>query len=124
MQKPLFKSSLHRNQVIMGYVLIIPALLFFFVFFGYSLVQAFHYSTLDWDGVTEQTYVGMQNYIDLVHDSVFWKAFTNNYPPFVYLLHASIQQHEQKYNRSVHIIRLQGNSNFPDSRNLQPLAYL
>lgn len=78
MPKSLFKKSLHRNQVIMGYVLIIPALIFFFIFFGYSLVQAFHYSTLDWDGVTQQVYVGLQNYGDLLHDSVFWKAFVNN----------------------------------------------
>ena len=62
----------------MGYLLIIPALLFFIVFFAYSLVQAVHYSTLDWDGVTQPVYVGTQNYIQLFSDPVFWKAFYNN----------------------------------------------
>lgn len=78
MQKFTFKKSLYRNQMIMGYVLIIPALLFFIVFFAYSLVQAVHYSTLDWDGVTQPVYVGVQNYIRLFSDPVFWKAFYNN----------------------------------------------
>lgn len=62
----------------MGYVLIIPAFIFFCVFFGYSLIQAIHYSTLDWDGVTQAVYVGAQNYINLLQDPVFWKAFLNN----------------------------------------------
>ena len=64
--------------MIMGYVLLIPALIFFAVFFGYSLIQAVHYSTLDWNGVTQSTYVGIQNYIELFKDPVFWKAFINN----------------------------------------------
>lgn len=78
MQKFTFRKSLYRNQMIMGYLLIIPALLFFIVFFAYSLVQAVHYSTLDWDGVTQPVYVGTQNYIQLFSDPVFWKAFYNN----------------------------------------------
>lgn len=62
----------------MGYVLLIPAVLFFAVFFGYSLVQAIHYSMLDWDGVTKAAFVGLGNYRELFTDPVFWKAFVNN----------------------------------------------
>jgi raffinose/stachyose/melibiose transport system permease protein len=64
--------------MIMGYVLLIPAVVFFCVFFGYSLIQAVYYSTLDWDGVMPATSVGLKNYTDLLQDSVFWKAFVNN----------------------------------------------
>lgn len=78
MGKITLKKSLYRNQMIMGYVLLIPALIFFAVFFGYSLIQAVHYSALDWNGVTQSTYVGIQNYIELFKDPVFWKAFINN----------------------------------------------
>ena len=78
MQKFTLKKSLYRNQVIMGYVLILPALIFFVIFFAYSLVQAVHYSTLDWDGVMAPAYVGFQNYLDLFSDISFWKAFANN----------------------------------------------
>ena len=77
MRKIGFKKSLYRNQIIMGYLLLIPAVAFF-IFFCYSLLQAFHYSTLDWDGVTAATYVGLQNYVELFTDPVFWKAFINN----------------------------------------------
>ena len=78
MQKFTLKKSLYRNQIIMGYVLILPALIFFAVFFAYSLMQAVRYSTLDWDGVMQPVYVGFQNYVDLFSDASFWKAFTNN----------------------------------------------
>lgn len=78
MQKFTLKKSLYRNQMIMGYVLILPALIFFAVFFAYSLIQAVRYSTLDWDGVMQPVYVGLQNYLDLFSDASFWKAFINN----------------------------------------------
>lgn len=78
LQKTIFKKSLYRSQMIMGYVLLIPAVVFFCVFFGYSLIQAVYYSTLDWDGVMPATSVGLKNYTDLLQDSVFWKAFVNN----------------------------------------------
>lgn len=78
MQKYTLKKSLYRNQMIMGYVLILPALIFFAVFFAYSLIQAVRYSTLDWDGVLQPAYVGFQNYLDLFSDASFWKAFINN----------------------------------------------
>lgn len=78
MGKITFKKSLYRSQMIMGYVLLIPAIVFFVVFFGYSLIQAVHYSTLDWNGVTQAVYVGAENYINLFKDPVFWKAIQNN----------------------------------------------
>ncbi|MEY8326595.1 sugar ABC transporter permease [Lachnospiraceae bacterium 54-11] len=78
MQKFTLKKSLYRNQMIMGYVLILPAVIFFAVFFAYSLIQAVRYSMLDWDGVMQPVYVGLQNYLDLFSDASFWKAFTNN----------------------------------------------
>lgn len=79
MNKIAPKGSLYRNQMIIGYCLIIPAVLLFAVFFIYSLWQAFFYSTLDWDGVSKQVHVGLKNYVDLFQDTVFWKAFINNW---------------------------------------------
>lgn len=78
MKKMNTKKSLYRNHMIMGYILILPALVLFFIFFVYSLVQAFHYSLLDWDGVGQKIYIGIQNYCELLKDPVFWKAFLNN----------------------------------------------
>ena len=56
----MWKKSLKTNQIIMGYLLIIPAVVFFLIFFGYSLLQAVRYSTLDWDGVLPPMQIGMQ----------------------------------------------------------------
>lgn len=73
------KRSLYRNQMIMGYILILPALILFAIFFVYSLIQAVYYSTLEWDGIGVQTSVGLQNYLNLFQDKVFWGAFFNNW---------------------------------------------
>ena len=77
-ERIMWKKSLKTNQIIMGYLLIIPAVVFFLIFFGYSLVQAVRYSTLDWDGVLPPMQIGMQNYQELMRDPVFWKALVNN----------------------------------------------
>lgn len=73
------KKSLYRNQMIMGYLLIIPAFVLFIVFFAYSLGQAVNYSLLDWDGVGKQTFIGLKNYAELFQDEIFWKAFLNSW---------------------------------------------
>ena len=79
MKNKFGKKSLYRNQMRVGYALIVPAFLLFIVFFAYSLVQAFHYSLLDWDGVGKQVYIGFQNYVELFQDVVFGKAFLNSW---------------------------------------------
>lgn len=77
--KNLFRKSLNRNKILIGYILIIPAIALFLIFFAYSLSQAFYYSLLDWDGVGEKTFIGLHNYVELFQDPVFWKAFYNNF---------------------------------------------
>ena len=73
------KESYNRNEVIAGYLLILPAMVLFAVFFIYSLGQAVHYSLLDWSGVGASTYIKWQNYVEIFHDSVFWGSFINNW---------------------------------------------
>lgn len=55
-----------------------PGLLLFLVFFiipvGYVLVV----STLKWNGMTEPSFVGLQNYQNLFNDPVFRKSVVNN----------------------------------------------
>jgi raffinose/stachyose/melibiose transport system permease protein len=62
-----------------GYLMILPALVLFAIFFVYSLVQAFHYSLLDWNGVGSSTFIGLSNYQELFADGIFWQSFLNNW---------------------------------------------
>lgn len=43
------------------------------------IVQSFRFSLYEWDGLTPLTdFVGLGNYVDLVHDPVFWQSLRNN----------------------------------------------
>lgn len=57
---------------------IAPALIVYAVYVLYPIVSTFIYSLYDWDGATAGTFVGMQNYLDLLGDSIFWTSLTNN----------------------------------------------
>lgn len=79
MQGAKSKERYNRKQMAAGYLMIVPALVLFAIFFAYTLVQAFHYSLLDWNGVGSSTFVGLANYRELFADGVFWRSFTNNW---------------------------------------------
>jgi len=73
------RAKYNRSQMWIGYLLILPAMVLFAVFFVYALEQAVKYSLMDWSGVGEMTYIGVQNYVSLLGDQVFWQAFINNW---------------------------------------------
>lgn len=55
-------------------------LIFYLVFQGWPIVCSIYYSVLDWSGLTSNaTFVGMQNYIDLMKDDMFWRAFRQSF---------------------------------------------
>lgn len=66
-----------KYPFIVGF-LVLP-LTVYCVFVISPFVQAFHYSLTDWTGVSpEFSYVGLQNFQYLMHDSVFLQALRNN----------------------------------------------
>ncbi len=60
------------------YVWIAPALLIFFVFTLLPLLIGVGLSVVSWDGITPLRLVGLQNYVDVFHDSEFWAAVVHN----------------------------------------------
>src|SRR5919202_868962 len=63
---------------------ILPAFLFVVGILYYCIVETGYLSTLDWDGVSPTPVsVGAQNFIDIFHDPVFWKAIRNTLEFFV-----------------------------------------
>jgi putative chitobiose transport system permease protein len=53
------------------------------VFLLYPIGAVVYYSFTDYNIVTPPVWVGLRNYQQLMHDSLFWKALTNS---FIYLL--------------------------------------
>lgn len=57
---------------------IAPAFIVYAVYVLYPIFSTFQYSLHEWDGMSETTFVGLQNYIQLFQDAVFWTSLTNN----------------------------------------------
>jgi raffinose/stachyose/melibiose transport system permease protein len=60
-------------------VFLFPALLFLAVFVVYPIVESFVTSTMRWNGMGRQrVFTGTENWLQLIKDVNFWKAFSNN----------------------------------------------
>lgn len=58
----------------------VPTLVFFGIFMIYPVVQALYYSLFDWSGMSEhKTFSGLDNFKDLIHDPIVWRAVGNDY---------------------------------------------
>lgn len=79
----MLQSIKPKGKTLFGY-LIIPVAMFVFTVFV-PLITAFVYSFYDWK-VKDKFFNGIQNYIQLFNDKVFWSAFGHN----IYLVVACI----------------------------------
>ena len=95
-----------KNKVVIGsvskllpYLLISPALLFYGVFVLCPLIQNIYFSFFDWQSFSQRTFCGIQNYLELMSDKVFWAALSHNliwagltlaFPLFIGLIIASL----------------------------------
>ncbi len=65
------------NRVSIAFLL--PTCFFLVLFIFRSVIFTFDISTLDWNGVTaEGTFIGLENWKVLLHDTKFWNAVKNN----------------------------------------------
>lgn len=68
-----------KHQLIIAPVAFIaPAFAMFSLFVIYPIIQSIGLSFVEWQGIGPQTWVGLDNYRELLGDPVFWKALTNN----------------------------------------------
>jgi ABC-type sugar transport system permease subunit len=67
--------SLHRHRY--AYLFVAPFFLLFAVFILYPIGFSLWLSFRDWSLAGPARYVGLQNYRELVHDSIFWQSMTN-----------------------------------------------
>ena len=65
-----------KRQNILGYLFLLPILLFFSTFVLYPLVWSFRLSFFEWKVIGER-FVGLQNYAQVLNDPFFWNAFKN-----------------------------------------------
>lgn len=63
-----------------------PALLIYVIFGIVPIIQSFYYSVMDWDGMTEMTFIGLDNFKKIFSDPIFWNSAKNN----IYVVMASV----------------------------------
>ncbi|MDR2246788.1 MAG: sugar ABC transporter permease [Treponema sp.] len=73
------RKARQQSVRISAAVFLFPALFFLAVFIVYPIVESFIISTVKWNGMSRnRTFIGLENWIVLVNDINFWKAFGNN----------------------------------------------
>ncbi len=68
-----------RIRGIGPYLFVLPALLFFLVYVLYPILSTCYFSLFHFSALgAHRVFVGLANYLDLVHDTRFWTALRNN----------------------------------------------
>jgi raffinose/stachyose/melibiose transport system permease protein len=68
-------TSKKTGAIILG---LLPALIIYAVFAIYPILQSFYYSLVEWNGFSDKTFIGMDNYVKLFQDPLFWNSAKNN----------------------------------------------
>lgn len=71
------KFSIYNKEKVAGYLFILAPILQFFIFALGPLIYSFYASFTDWDGLTQPSFIGLENYKEIVLDDRFWKALYN-----------------------------------------------
>jgi multiple sugar transport system permease protein len=69
-----WQSIRGRKDAAVGYLCILPWLLGFLGFTAYPLIASAYYSLTNYPILDGPTWVGLQNYSNLLHDDLFWKS--------------------------------------------------
>lgn len=70
-------NKIHRINLT-PYLFILPAFLFFFIFILLPVLNTFRYSFFDWTGFSDEVFVGIKNYQELLKDQTFLTGLLNN----------------------------------------------
>ncbi len=71
------RSWHRRKEATVGYVLILPVMICTTVFFFGPMAYSFFWSFTRYNGLARPQWVGVQNYVDLLHDPLFRHACQN-----------------------------------------------
>jgi multiple sugar transport system permease protein len=81
-------ASIEKRKAIQGTLAVIPVILILLVVRAYPIIVAFIKSFTNWNGLYQNDWVGVRNYVDLVVDEPFFLLLRNN---FVLLINVPLQ---------------------------------
>lgn len=71
---PRALGAARRSETLTAWLLILPALLGFVVFYAWPTLRAFQISLTDWNLLKPAHFVGLDNYAQMLHDGKFWNG--------------------------------------------------
>lgn len=74
MQKPWYL----RQQQMAPWLFLAPAVFIFVLYVITPIFQSIWLSFFDWDGLGDKYWIGLENYIELFDDEMFWTSLKNN----------------------------------------------
>ncbi len=78
-EKNLMAVKRQRDITICAYVFLLPVLVLLAAYLLYPIVATFANSLYKWNGISaDKQFIGLQNWIELIHDKGFWQAARNN----------------------------------------------
>ncbi|MDR0455164.1 MAG: sugar ABC transporter permease [Treponema sp.] len=79
-RKPVsLRNARQRSIRIAATLFLLPALVFLAFYVVYPIIDSFVTSTMEWSGLgRDRTFTGFSNWLALVKDGYFWRAFVNN----------------------------------------------
>lgn len=72
-------KRIRKKRRWIGYLYILPVFIFLFVFIYFGIGYNIYISLFKWDGINEMQFIGLQNYIQLMSDSLFHNAVSNTF---------------------------------------------
>ncbi len=57
---------------------IAPALIIYSLYVIYPILTTLNYSFFEWNGISDKMFIGLDNYIRMFNDDVFWVSLKNN----------------------------------------------
>lgn len=77
LRKPVLGNRSGRKNRAFPYLMILPYFGLYAVFGLFPILSTFSLSFYDWNGVGERIFIGFENYLSLVKDSLFWTTVLN-----------------------------------------------
>ena len=71
-------ASRLNQRKLAPWLFLAPGILFFLFYVIFPVFQSVGISLYEWDGLGERTYVGMDNYVELMDDEAFYTSLKNN----------------------------------------------
>lgn len=77
--KPILRKNAFQRMWFLTWF-IGPALIIYTIYVVYPIIATFYYSLFEWSGVqSDKSFIGFDNYKELIADSVFFKTIINNF---------------------------------------------